>query len=83
MNTAFVIENFRKELMKNIRNEFSVGSRIIGFKRKKEKESQNILVEKIKTDLSNQLEKKGIDITNMQISFRPDTSKVTVYIRGD
>lgn len=83
MNAASVIEAFRRELLRNIKNEFARSSKFFEFKRSKEKLLQKILVERIKADLSFCLEKKGIDIRNMQISLKPDNSNVTVCIRGD
>ncbi len=73
-----IVLNLRKELMRNIRKDV-----LNELKREKQKNSNTNIVEKIKHDLARTLERRGIDISNMQIYFKPDISNVTVCIRGD
>jgi hypothetical protein len=67
--TKKIIANLRAELMNSIRKDVI-------------ESENNTIIEKIKNDLSKALEQKGI-ISNMQLQFKPDNSKMTLYIHGD
>ena len=63
-----IVGSIRKEIFKNL-------------KREKTNSYQDVL-QNIKRELSINLERRGIDISNMEIDFKPDNTNVRVCIKG-
>ena len=63
-----IVGSIRKEIFKNL-------------KREKTNSYQDVL-QNIRRELSINLERRGIDISNMEIDFKPDNTNVRVCIKG-
>lgn len=63
-----IVGSIRKEIFKNL-------------KREKTNSYQDVL-QNIRRELSVNLERRGIDISNMEIDFKPDNTNVRVCIKG-
>lgn len=64
-----IVGNIKKEIFKNIRKE--------------PEEAYHDVMQNIRRELSINLERRGIDISNMEIDLKPDNSNVRVCIKGD
>lgn len=64
-----IMGNIKKEIFKNIRKE--------------PEDAYHGVMQNIRRELSINLERRGIDISNMEIDFKPDNSNVRVCIKGD
>ena len=64
-----IMGNIKKEMFKNVRKE--------------PEEAYHDVMQNIRRELSINLERRGIDISNMEIDFKPDNSNVRVCIKGD
>lgn len=63
-----IVGSIRKEIFKNL-------------KREKTNSYQDVL-QNIRRELSINLERRGIDISNMEIDMKPDNTNVRVCIKG-
>ena len=63
-----IVGSIRKEIFKNL-------------KREKTNSYQDVL-QNIRRELSVNLERRGIDISNMEIDMKPDNTNVRVCIKG-
>ena len=76
---------FAKDFLAELKNEIFGNIRREIFKNLK-KETDNTyhdVMQNIRRELSVNLERRGIDISNMEIDLKPDNSNVRVCIKGE
>ncbi|MBP5427026.1 MAG: hypothetical protein J6Y29_03960 [Clostridiales bacterium] len=75
---------FAKSFFTEIKNEImgSIRKELFRNLNKEKKDVYQDVLRNIRRELSMNLERRGIDISNMEIDFKPDNTNVRVCIKG-